>query len=46
MREDVGDQAESDCGPRERELVCPRLRSVRERVIGVHSEVLFYSLPS
>lgn len=55
-REDAGDQAESDCGLRERELSCPHVRSAKERVPGVRTGTrsfsersLFYevcSLPS
>lgn len=55
-REDAGDQAESDCCLRERELACPRVRSAKERVPGVRAGTrsfsersLFYevcSLPS
>lgn len=55
-REDAGDQAESDCGLREKELACPHVRSVKEKVPGVRTgprsfseRSLFYgvfSLPS
>lgn len=45
-REDTGDWAESGCGLRERELACPRMRSTKEKMLGLGLEASSQSGPS